>query len=106
MTTVPNAPHRPLMFVGDAVHAAGNRLAGFATLTPDRGHEIAAVERALHDASLVVLDPALAEALPAARLERWLARGAPPVVIALHADGRCSPADPAERVRLQLGLDA
>ncbi len=77
------APHTfdaPLVFVGNAVRAAGYRLGDFAT--------------------------DVAERLPPARLEAWLARGAPPLVIAPRADGTCSRADPAERVRIQLGLEA
>lgn len=106
MTSAIHAPPAPLVFVGSAVRAAGYRLGGFTTLTPAAGHEVAAVERALKVGAIVVLDAAVAEALPAPRLQRWLAHGAPPVVIAPRADGACSPADPAERVRLQLGLDA
>ena len=93
------------VFVGNAVRAAGYRLGGFATLTPEHGQEVAAVERALKDASVVVIDAETADALPAARLERWLAGGSPPVAIAPRADGTSSRADPAERVRIQLGLE-
>ncbi len=106
MTSAVHAQHSPLVFVGSAVRAAGYRLGGFTTLTPEAGHEVATVERALKSGAIVVLDPALVEALPAARLQRWLAHGVPPVVIAPVADGTSSPADPSERVRLQLGLDA
>lgn len=95
-----------LAFVGDAVRAAGYRLGDFFTVTPERGHETQAVEQAMAAASLVVIDADVAERLPPARLETWLARGAPPIVIAPHADGTCSRADPAERVRIQLGLEA
>ncbi len=106
MTSAVHSLHRPLVFVGDAVHAAGYRLGGFTTLAPIPGSELAAVEQALYSAAVVVLDAAVAEALPASRLEHWLERGTPPVVVALRADGSPSPADPAERVRLQLGIDA
>jgi hypothetical protein len=96
----------PLVFVGRAARAAGYRLGDFVTLTPERGQETRAVEQAMAAASVVVIDPDVAERLPPARLEAWLARGAPPIVIAPHADGSCSRADPAERVRIQLGLEA
>jgi hypothetical protein len=102
----PHASDAPLVFVGNAVRAAGYRLGNFVTLTPERGQETRAVEQAMTAASVVVVDPEVAERLPPARLEAWLARGAPPVVIAPHADGSCSRADPAERVRVQLGLEA
>ena len=99
-------PHHALVFVGNAVRAAGYRLGGFATVTPEPGNEVAAVERALKEGAIVVIDADTAESLPPARLERWLASGAPPVAIAPHADGTCSRTDPAERVRVQLGLEA
>ena len=102
----PRASDAPLVFVGNAVRAAGYRLGDFATVTPERGQETRAVEQALAVASVVVVDPEVAERLPPARLEAWLARGAPPVVLAPHADGSCSRADPAQRVRVQLGLEA
>ena len=100
------APRHALVFIGNAVRAAGYRLGGFATVTPEAGHEVAAVERALKTGAIVVIDADSAELLPPARLEKWLALGLPPIAIAPHADGTCSRADPAERVRVQLGLDA
>lgn len=103
---VPHALDAPLVFVGQAVRAAGYRLGDFVTLVPERGHETRAVEQAMAAASVVVIDADVAERLPPARLEGWMARGAPPIVIAPHADGSCSHADPAERVRIQLGLEA
>jgi vacuolar-type H+-ATPase subunit F/Vma7 len=106
MTSTARAPARPLVFVGDDVRAAGYRLGGFITLAAEPGHEVAAVEHALRTGAVVVLDPDVAEAVPPARLEHLLARGTPPVVIAPRADGSCSRADPAERVRVQLGMDA
>jgi len=99
-------PHHALVFVGNAVRAAGYRLGGFATVTPEPGQEVTAVERALKVGAIVVIDADIAESLPPARLERWLASGAPPVAIAPHSDGTCSRTDPAERVRVQLGLEA
>lgn len=95
----------PLVYVGSEVRAAGYRLGGFRTLTPATA-DADAVERALRDAAVVVLEAAYAERLPRARVERWLAAGTPLVMIAPHDDGAASPLDPAERVRVQLGLEA
>lgn len=95
-----------LLYVGNAVRAAGYRLGGFATLTPATGQEAAAIEQAMRQASIVVLDADIAERLPRARLEAWLAGGSPPFLIAPRSDGTSSALDPAERVRIQLGLDA
>ena len=106
MTASPRAFEHPPLFVGNAVRAAGFRLAGFATLTPAREHEVAAIEAARQASSLLVLDADVAERIPPARLDAWLVAGAPPVVIAPGPDGAVSRADPAERVRAQLGLDA
>lgn len=96
----------PLVFVGNAVRAAGYRLGDFVTVTPEPGQETRAVAQAMAAASVVVIDADVAERLSPARLETWLARGTPPIVIAPHADGTCSRADPAERVRIQLGIEA
>jgi len=60
-------------------------------VTPERGHETQAVEQAMAAASVVVIDADVAERLPPARLEAWLARGAPLIVIAPRADGTCQP---------------
>lgn len=106
MTASSHATVRPPVFVGNAVRAAGFRLAGFATLTPERDREVADIEAMRPAASLVVLDAEVAERIPAARLDAWLVAGTPPLVIAPRPDGSVSPADPAERVRVQLGLDA
>ena len=95
-----------LVYVGNAVRAAGYRLGGFLTFTPERDHETRAIEQAMKSASVLVIDAEVADRLPPARLEAWLASGAPPIVIAPHADGVCSRADPAERVRIQLGLES
>lgn len=105
MTTTAG-PRSSLVFVGNAVRAAGYRLAGFGTVCPEREHETAAIEQAMRTAAIVVIDAEVAERLPPVRLETWLASGAPPMVIAPHPDGCCSRADPAERVRIQLGLEA
>jgi hypothetical protein len=95
-----------LTYVGSAARAAGHRLGGFVAVTPERGQEGPAVEAALLHASIVVLEAEVAERLPRARLESLLAAGSPPILIAPHADGTPSALDPAERVRIQLGLEA
>ncbi|MDH5209502.1 MAG: hypothetical protein OEW34_12735 [Burkholderiaceae bacterium] len=95
-----------LLYVGNAMRAAGYRLGGFATLTPAAGQEAAAIEEAMRHGSIVVLDADIAERLPRARLDAWLAAGSPPFLIAPRSDGTSSALDPAERVRIQLGLDA
>jgi vacuolar-type H+-ATPase subunit F/Vma7 len=101
----PNLARAPA-FVGNAVRAAGFRLAGFHTLSPASGQEVVAIEAVRPASSLLVIDADVAERIPAARLHAWLIEAAPPVAIAPRADGAASRADPAERARAQLGLDA
>jgi vacuolar-type H+-ATPase subunit F/Vma7 len=97
----------PLVYVGGATRAAGYRLAGFATVTPgDEGSDTAALEEAMRGAAVVVVEANVADRIPRARMEKWLAAGPPLVVIAPRSDGSLSAHDPAERVRVQLGIDA
>jgi vacuolar-type H+-ATPase subunit F/Vma7 len=94
-----------LAYLGNELEAAGWRLAGALALTPDRGAEAAAFERARAEASLVLVSAAFARALPAPLLESALA-ALQPLVLVLPDDGGAPPFDPAERVRRQLGLEA
>src|SRR5512137_1814003 len=92
-----------LAYVGDAIEAAGFRLAGARTYVPAPGGEEAALARARAAAQVVLLSAAVAEALPRVPLDAALAAQQPLLVIVPDRDGRISPADPAERVRAQLG---
>lgn len=93
----------PLAFVGDALTAAGFRLAGVRTFAPQPGEERAAFAQALAAAAVVFVTPAVAAKLEPAELERALAAGAPLVAI---VPGETPPAfEPAERVRRQLGIE-
>jgi vacuolar-type H+-ATPase subunit F/Vma7 len=97
----------PLVYIGGAVRAAGYRLAGFATVTPRaEDSDAAAIEAAMRGAAVVVVAAEVAERIPRARMEKWLAAGPPLVIIAPRSDGSLSAHDPAERVRVQLGIEA
>lgn len=96
----------PVAFVGDAVTAAGYRLAGAAVHVPGEGEEAEAFERARRDAKIVLVAMDTALKIPLARLDAALAALSPLVLIVPDADGRPSPVDPAARVRRQLGLEA
>lgn len=92
-------------YLGDAVTAAGFRLAGVRTWSPEVDEEAAALAQARAQAGVVLLAADLAARLPRAELEAALAALKPLVAIVPLADGRISPLDPAERVRALLGLE-
>jgi vacuolar-type H+-ATPase subunit F/Vma7 len=94
----------PLAYVGDAVQAAGYRLAGARVFTPAAGAEAAALAQAREAAQVVLLAPEVAAALPRGELEAALA-ALQPLLAIVPKDGEVSPLDPAERVRAQLGLE-
>lgn len=94
----------PLAYIGDAVDAAGFRLAGARVFTPLAGEEGAALAQARGAAQLVLLSREAAAAVPRAELEKALAALQPLVAIVPEGD-ELSPLDPAERVRAQLGLE-
>lgn len=96
-----------LAFVGDALAAAGFRLAGLRSFVPRPGAERVAFAQALAGTAAVFVTPAVAAELDPAELERALAAGAPPVAIVPVLDpvGGPPPFDPAERVRRQLGIE-
>lgn len=93
-----------LAYVGDAVSAAGFRLAGAQVFTPADGGEKAALRQAREVAQLVLLSRQTAAALPRGELEAALA-ALQPLMAIVPDDGGISPLDPAERVRAQLGLE-
>lgn len=93
-----------LAYVGDAVEAAGYRLAGARVFTPAPGEEAAALAQARETAQVVLLSPAVAAALPRGTLEAAQA-ALQPLLAIVPGDVEVSPLDPAERVRTQLGLE-
>jgi vacuolar-type H+-ATPase subunit F/Vma7 len=92
-----------LAFVGDALAAAGFRLAGVRAFAPQPGEERVAFAQALATAAAVFVTPAVAAKLDPADLERALAAGAP--LVAIVPDETPLASDPAERVRRQLGIE-
>ena len=95
-----------LAFIGSALDAAGWRLAGAYVQAPAPGAEAQAFDAARGAAALVVLSSTVARALPADVLAPALAALQPLVLVLPDAGGGAAPAaDPAERVRRQLGLE-
>jgi len=93
-----------LAYVGDAVNAAGFRLAGARTFSPAPGEEAAALAQARSAAQVVLVSGEAAAAMPRAELDAALA-ALQPLVAIVPAGREISPCDPAERVRAQLGLE-
>lgn len=94
-----------LAYVGDAVSAAGFRLAGASTFSPTAGEEAAALAQARQAADVLLLSDEVAAALPREELGALLTATAPLVAIVPRAGAAPSANDPAERVRAQLGLE-
>lgn len=95
-----------IVYVGDEVTAAGFRLAGLATVTPDPGDAAAALRRAIEDgAELILMSGAMAAHVPLAELEAALLREAPLLAIAPDVHGRGAPPDLAHEVRGALGIE-
>lgn len=91
-------------YVGDALDAAGMRLAGALVWSPTPGDEATAVREARAAADVVLLTAAVGERLPRDELEAAL-QAARPFTVLIPEAGRPCAADPAERVRAQLGLE-
>jgi len=91
-------------YIGNALDAAGFRLAGVQACAPEPGTELASLEAAA-GCQAVFITPAVAAQLPCAVLEAAMTASRPLVVL-VPEDGAASPLDPAERVRAQLGLES
>lgn len=92
------------VYMGDAVSAAGYRLAGLRVQVPDGAGLVAQIEQVCTDAPLVLLGADLAGQLPVAELDRLLSRVTPAVVVVPDVRGQAVPPDLAKRLRQQLGV--
>ena len=92
------------VYIGDAVSAAGYRLAGLRVLVPDTDELLKEIEQACTDAPLVLLGADLAEQLPVMALDRLLTSVTPAVVVVPDVRGQAEPPDLANRLRQQLGV--
>ena len=92
------------VYIGDAVSAAGYRLAGLRIHVPDTADIQAEIEQACGDAPLVLLGADIASQLPAAQLDRLLSQVAPAVVVVPDVRGQATLPDLAHRLRQQLGV--
>lgn len=92
------------VYIGDAVSAAGYRLAGLRVHVPDTAELLMQIEQAAADASLVLLGADLAAQLPVAALDRLLSAVTPAVVVVPDVRGQAELPDLANRLRQQLGV--
>jgi len=90
-------------FVGDALSAAGYRLAGAATHVPDPGTVGAAMAAACAEADLVLVAAAQARELPDAVLDAARERAAPLVLIVADVAGHAAAPPLAQRLWRVLG---
>ena len=95
----------PSIFLGDELSAAGYRLAGVDARVPAPGDEAACFDRALKEASIVLIGSRCASSIAPAALEAALALLSPLVVVIPDWDGTQLASEPANKVRRVLGLE-
>jgi vacuolar-type H+-ATPase subunit F/Vma7 len=94
------------VYLGDAVTAAGYRLAGALVQTPGAGDEAAALAWARSTAPLVLLSATVAAGVGEVALRQALSALAPLVLVVPDLHGEVALPDLAARLRVQLGLGA
>lgn len=94
------------IFIGDAVAAAGFRLAGAIVRTPNAGEETAAFVAARGEGALILVSADVAARIDADTLRAAQAALAPLVAIVPDLHDAVAPPDLAARLRTQLGLEA
>lgn len=94
------------LYLGDAIGAAGWRLAGARIAVPRPGAEGAALAAARAEAPLVLVSAATAACIDEAELAAALAALAPLVLVVPDPQGVRAMPDLAGRLRTQLGLEA
>ena len=92
------------VFIGDEVSACGFRLAGMHVHVPQDDELVATLEWACAEAPLVLISANIAQQLPVAELDNYLARVFPPVVIVPDARSQAKLPDIAYKLRQQLGV--
>jgi vacuolar-type H+-ATPase subunit F/Vma7 len=93
-----------IVYLGDALAAAGFRLAGVDARVPQAGTEADAVAAARDGAVLVLVSAAVASALPAAQLAAWRGALAPLFLVVPDMHSTQPPGDPLRHVLGQLGI--
>lgn len=93
------------VFIGDEVTAAGYRLAGAQTLSPEPGTVLQAFADALDDAEFVIITAAFAAELPQEHLNHAMRRADPMVLVVADAANAVTPADLSDEVDRVLGIE-
>ena len=94
-----------VVYLGDAVSAAGYRLAGAMVRTPAAGEATAALDWALSQASLVLVAADVAAAVDETRLRRAQMALQPLLLVVPDLIGGSTAPDLAARLRSQLGME-
>ncbi|MEO5352999.1 MAG: hypothetical protein H7835_07280 [Magnetococcus sp. XQGC-1] len=95
-----------ILFIGDAVSAAGWRLAGVESMVPATGEEVALLTRVCTPPTqLVLLTAAVAQTLPTPLRQRLFAQLSPLVLVVPDVRDTVVMPDLAESVRKQLGVE-
>jgi vacuolar-type H+-ATPase subunit F/Vma7 len=93
------------VYIGDAVSAAGYRLAGLRIYVPETTDALlAGIEQACTGTPLVLLGADIAALLPVAELDRLLSRLEPAMVVVPDVRGLAALPDLSDRLRRQLGV--
>lgn len=92
------------VYIGDAVSAAGYRLAGLRVYVPNTADIHTEIEQVCNDAPLVLLGADIAGQLPVTQLDRLLSQVAPAVVVVPDVRGQAALPDLVHRLRQQLGV--
>lgn len=92
------------VYIGDAVSAAGYRLAGLRVHVPETTDVRSEIVQAGGAAPLVLLGADIAAQLPVAELDRLLSQVAPAVVVVPDVRGQAALPDLVNRLRQQLGV--
>lgn len=92
------------VYIGDAVSAAGYRLAGLRVHVPNTDAIHTEIEQVCRDAPLVLLGADIAAQLPVAELDRLLSALTPAVVVVPDVRGQAALPELANRLRQQLGV--
>lgn len=94
-----------IIFIGDALTAAGYRLAGIETRTPDPDQLVTVVEVALEECRVLVMTAAYFEALPPHLAREMEAREMPLMSLVPDVQGRKDVPDMEAEVRRALGIE-
>jgi vacuolar-type H+-ATPase subunit F/Vma7 len=94
-----------LVYLGDAVSAAGWRLAGATVQCPATGEEAAALDAACQQAALVLVSAAVAAGIASPVLRDALSAPQPLVLLVPDLRGQAAVPDLAARLLAQLGLE-